>query len=230
MRSEQTYRRATAAAVAASCVMLVFGVTYRVMAARLTAVTSTTALDKDVLAGLPLQLGHWSGRDVALDGVLAERTDADAHINRQYTSRDGRESLHLYVACGTSTWKMTYHRPEICYPGAGWELAERRTTSLALGKGEVLPCTFFRFVRHGLEAEEVIILYYVIADGRYYSDFSLLDSRTRGVFSPLAYVAQVQIIASSGGAAVRSVEERLSDFALTSVEPLNELLERIERR
>ncbi|MBW1869140.1 MAG: hypothetical protein JRI73_07560, partial [Deltaproteobacteria bacterium] len=55
------------ATIAASSIMLSFGIGYRVLAARLAAPVDTIPLSPEALERLPLQLGDWTGREVPLD-------------------------------------------------------------------------------------------------------------------------------------------------------------------
>ena len=76
--------RMTVAAVAASLMMLVFGLVHHAMAARLMRSASTISIPPDMLRELPLQIAGWAGEDVPLDEAIVRRTDTDAHVNRRY--------------------------------------------------------------------------------------------------------------------------------------------------
>ena len=182
-------------------------------------------ISPETLEGLPVQIGGWTGREVPLDETIVERTDTDAHINRQYSRHDGRESVALYVASG-STWEMMFHRPEVCYPASGWTLIDGDALELPVHNGMTLPCSIFRFSRGELQTREVVVLYYCIADGLPYSNISLLRSRVWGALAAVDRFAQVQIVVSSGGILTTDAMIRtVSDFAVESASSIAQLLD-----
>jgi EpsI family protein len=228
-KNENPNRRPVIAAIVASVMMLALGLAFRAMVARLKVPVTVPPIVPEALEGFPVQIGNWTGQEVPLDEAIAEKTDADALISRQYSRKNGLDSVFLYVACGV-TWEMMFHRPEVCYPGNGWTLLDHSSMELPINNGMTLPCTIFRFSRGELDKQEMVVLYYVIADGRFYSDVSLLRSRVWGVFAIVDHIAQVQIIASSGGIPTPDSMKRIaSEFAIASASSIAELFQDIEQ-
>lgn len=218
------------AAIAATGIMLASGVAFNAMAARLGTRATALAIAPAVLASFPAQIGNWTGEEVPLDEAIAEKTDADAHISRRYTRDDTGESVYLYVACGVD-WEMMFHRPDVCYPANGWATVGRSARDLPLRDGAALPCSIFRFARGEFEAQEMIVLYYCIADGRLYNDVSLLRSRVWGVLGAVEHLVQVQIVPSSGGFSTGdSLITIASEFATDSAASIAELSRHIQER
>ena len=232
MTSDNLNRRpVVAAAITAGFLILIFGLTYRILAARLLTPVSKTPIDPAALDGLPLQIHDWTGQDVPLDEAIVRATGTDAHISRRYSRRNGLESVSLYVACGVNASKLMIHRPEICYIGAGLTLMNRRSVELPLNDGTRLPCSVLDFSRGGLNTNQVTTLYYFIVDGQCCGDISLLQSRAwwRGS-DTVAYVAQVQIVASSKETLTTdSIVRIVSDFAVDSASSIAELFEHIQK-
>jgi EpsI family protein len=223
MKSENSDRRPIVAAMAATVMMLVSGAAFHTLAARVRGSMTGLPIAPEVLEGFPMQIGDWTGQKVPLDETIVEKTDSDAYINRQYSRHNGRESVVFYLAYG-STWEMMYHRPEVCYPGNGWTLVDRSVMDLQVHNGMNLQCSIFRFSRSELETREVVVLYYCLADGRAYSNISLLRSRVWGVLAAVDHFAQVQIVASSRGALPPdAMIEIVSDFAVESASSIAEL-------
>jgi EpsI family protein len=191
---ESHLRPAIVAAVVASCLMLVFGLTYRVVAARLDAPIDTTPISPDALTRFPLQIGDWTGVDVPMDEAIARATDTDARLNRRYTRRGGFESLTFYIASGVRARDLMPHRPEVCYTGAGWTLTNRRLAELPLGDSTVLPCNIMQFSRGVLNAQTVVVLDYYLVNGQYCADVSLLRWKACLGSGRVRYVAQIQIV------------------------------------
>jgi EpsI family protein len=189
-------RRVIAAAVAASCLMLVFGLTYRVLAGRLAGPAATAPIDPATVGRFPMQIGEWTGQDVPIDEATVRATDTDAHINRRYTRPGAFESVTLYVACGVKARDLMPHRPEVCYTGNGWTLADKRSDELALSDGTKLPCNIMEFSRGGFSTQRIVVLDYYIVDGQYCSDVSLLRSKAWRGSGAVKYVAQVQVVTS----------------------------------
>jgi EpsI family protein len=205
--------------------MLVSGVAFHTLVARVGGSVTGLPIAPETLEGFPTQLGGWTGQDVPLDETIAEKTDADAHINRQYSRHNGRDSVRLYVAYG-GTWEMMLHRPEVCYPGSGWTLIDGDLLELPIDNGMRLPCSIFRFSQGELQTREMVVLYYCIADGRTYSNISLLRSRLWGALAAVDRFAQVQIVVSSGGVLTSDAMIGIvSDFAVESASSIAQLLE-----
>ena len=191
------YHRSAVAAVAASLMILLFGWACRMLAAQLGVPVTTTPIASNALGRFPMRITDWLGRDVPLDDAIVRRTDADALINRRY-SHDCTEAVSFYLACGTDTTELIRHRPEVCYPQAGWMPISRSTIELPLNGGAELPCTIFQFSRRGLDVERVTVLHYFIVHGQPCREVPLLlQSRIRRAFSLVDCVGQVQIVASS---------------------------------
>jgi EpsI family protein len=219
-------RPAIIAAVAAGFLMLIFGLGYRVLAARLAALVNTTPIPLATLERFPLQIGAWTGQDVPMDEAVVRATDTDAHISRRYSRHNGLESVSLYVACGVRARDLMTHRPEVCYTGSGWTLVDRHSMDLALSDGMTLPCSVFQFSRGALNTESVAVLDYYIVDGQYCRDVSLLRSKAWRGSGTVRYVAQVQIVAPikatlTADSATRTVRA----FAVESASSISQLFE-----
>jgi len=218
IESEERYRRPViAAAVAASVLMLVFGLAYRVLAARLEAPVDSTPISSAALARFPVQIGDWAGQEVPMDEEIVRATDTDAHLSRRYSRHGSLESVSFYVASGVKARDLMPHRPEVCYTGAGWTLTDRRSVELPVNDALKLPCNILQFSRGALNTQKVVILDYYLVDGQYCADVSLLRSKAWRGSGTVRYVAQVQI--GTPIAAVVNAEtaaRTVCDFAVES--------------
>ena len=206
-----------AAAVAASCLMLVFGLTYRVVAGRLEAPVDTPPISQEALARFPMQLGDWVGEDVPMDEAIVRATDTDAHLNRRYVRKGGLAAVSFYIASGVKARDLMPHRPEVCYTGAGWTLMDRRSVELPLGNSTKLPCNILQFSRGALNTQRVIVLDYYLVDGRYCADVSLLRSKAWRGSGTVRYVAQIQIVTPiSDTLSAEAATKAVGDFAVES--------------
>lgn len=216
MASANTYRRQIVAATAASSLMLIFGLTYRVLSAQLGApIRNKAPIDPAVLERFPAEIGGWTGQDVLLDEAIVRRTGTDAHINRRYSRRNGLESVCLYLACGVRARTLVGHRPEICYIAAGWTFQDSRSVEVPLSEGAKLPCSIFQFDRGRLDTIKMTVVNYFIVDGQYYGDVPALQSKAGRRLGTVDYVAQVQI-SSAENLAANSATELVTTFAVDS--------------
>ena len=73
------------------------------------------------VAGLPLQLGEWTGASAEIDPMLARAVGAISLIDRRYENDAGRRaSVHLATF---PTAEVTLpHPPDLCYTGGGWTI------------------------------------------------------------------------------------------------------------
>ena len=229
--SKPDRRRVMVAAVATSVLMLIYGLGYRVLAARLESPVNTTPISQETLDRLPMQIGDWTGQEVPLDVTVVRATDTDAHLSRRYLGHGAAENAWLYVACGVKARDLMPHRPEVCYTGAGWTLMDGRDMELSLDDGAKLPCNFMRFSRGLLSKEKVAVLYYYIVDGEYCGDVSLLRSKAWRGSGTVGYVAQVQVVTPIlSDLNADAATEIVSRFAAESALPIARLFERAEQK
>lgn len=208
MSNETNYRSVRIAAAVAGVLMLASGIVHRLLAARMAASTSAITIPADLLDGLPLRIGEWSGKDIPLNDAIVRQTDTDVHINRLYShSRLG--SASLYIGCGSRIRELMVHRPEVCYIGAGWTRTARHSRTVSLADGESLPCVIFEFSRGVLGVEKIGVLHYYIVDGQYCRDLSEWQHR----FWSIRYVTNVQIVVPSEGWGGDSAEDSVSGIA-----------------
>lgn len=208
-------RRATVAAAVAGGLMLLFGLGYRAVQAKMEAPVNTTPVSQDSLDRLPLEIGGWTGRDTPVDANIIEATDTDAHVSRQYVSNTGFGAVSLWIASGVRARDLMPHRPEVCYVGSGYTLVKREAPDLPLDDGGVLPCNAMQFSRGVLNSNRVFVLYYYLVDGQYCRDVS--EWRYRLLWTRIGYIAQVQVVVgiaetTPAEAAMRSA----GDFAVRS--------------
>lgn len=230
VNNKSSHKPVILAAITASVMMLVFGLTYRILQAQLMIPASKFPIDPSVLEEIPMQIGSWVGVTASIDDDVADRTNADALISRQYTNSDTSESVSLYIACGIKTSEIMAHHPMVCYPGNGWTFVDRCSTELPLNNSMKLPCNIFQFSRGKLEKEKATVLHYLIVDGSYLRDVSLAQTGLWRLTSKAYYVAQVHITSISRNARTTdSAKRKVIKFAEDSASTIDELFERIHK-
>lgn len=181
----------------AVALLLLSGIGYRETSAHLAQVSGTHHVPRGTLSVLSLTIGDWTGRDVPLDERVVKATDTDDHIHRVYQSPSGK-SVTLYLAMGVRMRDLMPHRPEVCYPSAGWIFERKRPVEPIMPNGAPRPVHLIRFRPGGLETGSLTILNYYVIDGRHCPDVSMLRSQSWRVGGAGRYAAQVQVAASSG--------------------------------
>ena len=225
--SNTARRRSIAiAAIAATFLMLIFSLVHHVLATRLEAPVNTITLSPAELERFPLQIGDWVGQNIPMDEAIVRRTDTDALINRRYSRSKASESVGFYIAYGVRARELMPHRPEVCYPGAGWTRTDRYFIDLPLSDGMQLPCRILQFSRGTLITEKVLVLNYYIVDGEYSGDVSLLRSKVWRGSGTVRYAVQVQIVTSvTNNMSADSAAKMLCDFAVESASSIFKLFE-----
>jgi hypothetical protein len=229
----QGRERVVIAAIAASFLMLIFGLTYRALAAGVSAPLSKTPIDPAALEPFPMQIADWTGEDIPLDEaeVIMGKIHAEASINRRYSRANGAKAVSLFIAAsGTTAGTLVGHLPEICNVMAGSTLTDQRSVELPLKDATKLPCSILQFSRsRPLDGEKKTVLYYYMADSRFYGKYSQLRWQVRRGPTMVHCIAQVQIVASSTNqGSADGTTALVSQFAADSASAVVEMFQRIE--
>jgi hypothetical protein len=73
------------------------------------------------LAAVPTALGDWKGQDEKLDDRQLTMAQVKAYVSRRYQHGTTGEKVTLLLVCGRPG-AMAVHTPDVCYPGAGFEM------------------------------------------------------------------------------------------------------------
>lgn len=133
------------------------------------------------LSEIPSQLGNW--RQKGSDTRFSEQTEsvlrASDYVMRDYIALDGR-GANLYVGYYASQRTgATYHSPQNCLPGSGWEMKSPELVRIETPNGKVF--TANRYIIQNGDYREVLIYWYQgrgRAVASEYSDkiYTVLDS------------------------------------------------------
>lgn len=102
------------------------------MEAAVAASIDATRFSPFKLSEMPGTLGPWVGKDEELDPFIARKTGSTDYIMRRYTNAQTGAVLELLMLYGPAA-DMGYHKPDACYPGAGYKL---------IGGGDLRPIGF----------------------------------------------------------------------------------------
>ena len=91
--------------------------------------TPRVSFDAD-LSALPMKIGVWEGKDLDLSEEVRAGLKADHILSRQYTHSKTGETIGFLVVYRKYGRREFAHRPELCYPAAGWEIVQKTYTTL----------------------------------------------------------------------------------------------------
>jgi EpsI family protein len=213
------------AVLAAVTLLLAFHAGYRLLAEQLARPAGSAPLPAGTLGQLPQRIGDWVGHDVPLSEAIVAATATDDHLCRTYQRYAGTETITLYIAYGIKGRDLMPHRPEVCYPDAGWTQSSSQRMKVPLEDGTMLECTIYEFTRAGLVSQTIHVLNYFLVDGHYSPDVSLLRSRLWRGAGGLHYMAQVQVTCTGGAMLNRQAAQRaIQAFATDSAAAIRNLL------
>lgn len=73
------------------------------------------------LKDLPMDVGSWKGEVASLDPEIVKATGATDLITRRYVDQKTGAAIEAIVLYGPAA-EISLHRPEVCYPNAGFDL------------------------------------------------------------------------------------------------------------
>ncbi len=119
--------------------------------------------DEPQVARLPMQIGDWAGRDLAIDEFAYEILETKNLILREYSR--GNDKVYVYIIYSTDNRKVS-HPPEVCFEGGGITVTEKEKFTLELADGRTANANSLKVEKDGL----VNIVYYLYKAGGYYTD------------------------------------------------------------
>jgi EpsI family protein len=209
--------------------LLISGVGYRALAAHLERGPDAPAIAPGTLSRLPLQIGDWEGVEAPIDESIVRAADVDDYVNRRYTLRSNKHNVGLWVAFGVRARDLVPHRPEVCYPGAGWTLRDAETVVLQPDAAAApLRARILSFQPGGMDQRPQVVLNYYIVDGETCEDVSLLRSKAWRGQASIGYMAQVQITCRTNPARPTDAPaDAVRRFAVESFAPLRAMLHEV---
>ena len=225
VNNDRSSKPEAVAIVLAATLLLSAGAGYRSLAAKLERTDERPAILAGTLQQLPTEIGTWVGADQELDETLIKRADVDDHLMRVYRRSADQSTVGLWIAYGARARDLMPHRPEVCYPGAGWTMQGQEIVEIE-GAGDVVRARLLTFASSGQDARPLKVLTYYIIDGRTCEDASLLRSKAWRGQSSMRYMTQIQISCRVSTLSTKSPDKTLLGFAAESFMPILNLLER----
>lgn len=89
------------------------------------------------LDSLPKTIGAWKGRDLPIEKSIRDIMNADKLLSRVYVGPNPDYPVTIWIVYRKFGRREFAHRPEMCYPAAGWEITRKRYITLPYGGREV---------------------------------------------------------------------------------------------
>jgi len=171
--------RASGAMIVSALLMVGASLAWQAMPDR----SGTNIVQRESLALFPRRLGDWqqSGPDRQLGPAIQQVLGADDYLSRTYANPDAPATVEFFTAWYDNQSRGGVHSPEICLPGAGWEIAwlERSDLTENMGwdtpfkvnraviqKGETRMMVYYWFDQKGRKiAWDIAAKYWLMVDG-----------------------------------------------------------------
>jgi exosortase D (VPLPA-CTERM-specific) len=177
---------------------------------------------RDPFALFPLAIDGWEGTPAALEPAVEVTLGADDYVSAFYRRPGESEGVDLFLSYYASqTEGSAIHSPEVCLPGAGWEVAAIRPLRVDLPGTPFGSFTLNRVViQKGLEKQ--LVWYWFEGRGRHMTnDFAakfhtVADSMTRGRTDG----GLVRLITPIGEGGEAAADARLERFLAAGIDRL----------
>ena len=119
---------------------------------------------------IPMTVGNWqSAGDVEIDPVTMDQIKADTYVQRRYVNPQGKavDILLVYRRYGRREFA---HRPELCFPAAGYSITTKDRTTLPYG-GRDAEAVHLNVDGSRLAAPNTTIAYFFASGKRTECDF-----------------------------------------------------------
>lgn len=233
VNNKSSHKPVVLASITTTVLMLIFGLTYRILEARLLTPLSNIPINSTALDEFPLQIHDWTGQDCPINEaeIIMDKICAEACINRLYLCNDKRSVLLFIAASGVTEGTMVGHAPEICNVVNGYQLVNQSYMDLTIDNVSNLSCKILRFERdRSFGSEKKVVLYYYMADGQFCGTRSQLRRQVRLGSKMINCIGQVQIAASTKETVgIDSTIKIVSDFAVESAPMIAELFKSIQK-
>lgn len=115
------------------------------------------------LSAIPTEAGDWKlVRDIELDENTMKQMLADSFVQRHYVNEKLRQEVVLLAVYRRYGRREFAHRPELCFPAAGYQINKNENTTLFWGGREV-PSKYITAFGQGMPETTIT---YIFASGK----------------------------------------------------------------
>jgi hypothetical protein len=196
IRVKRLYIRITAGVFTGIFLILAGGLFYQKSAAMMGRYFEEGVSLPVALEEFPMEFEQWQGKAVPISETVLEVAGNDDFLSRTYVNQATGSWFTVFVGFSGHPRTMLGHRPEVCYPSAGWISQETEQGSFITSSGRVVDCLIHEFLAPDGFSEIVVLNYYIV-NGQITNDEDLFMGfgwRLPNFSGDIArYVAQVQI-------------------------------------
>jgi exosortase len=156
---------------------------------------------------VPMTIGNWKGRPATVDRRAMLAAGLDGFFLRSYEKETTGNGLTLLLVCGRPG-PVSVHTPEICYPGAGYEMVQARPAGIRIGNelgGDFVMADFER--RETIPADRLKIYWAWNASGTW----TVPDS-PRIALAPYPVVYKMYLISAVNKERKMGTDHEMTDF------------------
>jgi EpsI family protein len=121
----------------------------------------TAVLFSPDLEAFPTIIASWTGRDLEIVSEVRNALNADTVLSRAYWNTDYGSTAGLLVVYRKYGRRDFIHRPEACYPAAGWKIVETGHTTVPYGGRNI---DAVKVIAEKDEMREIIVYWFASAD------------------------------------------------------------------
>lgn len=192
----------------------------------LTPARAAVEVDRDPFTLFPRELSGWSGVSTTLEPGIESVLGADDYLAAFYRHPDEAAGVDLFLSYYTSqTEGNSIHSPEVCLPGAGWEVAQIQPVEVLLADSRIGAISLNRaIIQKGLERQ--LVYYWFEGRGRQMTNdfaakfYTLADSLTMGRSDG----GLVRVITPIGPDGEAAADDRLQRFLVATADRLDRFL------
>ncbi len=140
-------------------------------------------VERKDLSGIPSKLGEWNqkGGDIKFSEQTESVLKTSDYVMRDYVKNGRRANLYIGYYASQKTG-ATYHSPQNCLPGSGWQMRSPGLVTIPLSGGKTFEAN--RYIIENGKYKEVMIYWYqgrgrTVASEYYDKIYTVFDSVSR---------------------------------------------------
>ncbi|MEL7026591.1 MAG: VPLPA-CTERM-specific exosortase XrtD [Pseudomonadota bacterium] len=132
------------------------------------------AVEREDFERFPTRMGEWRqiGRPRVLEDAVIQSLGADDYHMVDFASANAAANVNLFMAWYNDQSQGGVHSPEICLPGAGWEIAWLERTDLSAEMNSATPFNINRAIIQRGETRMMVFYWFEQKGRRIAWDFS----------------------------------------------------------
>lgn len=175
------------------------------------------------LSTLPLNLGKFHGRSLAIDDYVSKVLGATEMLSRVYVGPEGREVSIFVTYHGKQTREYHPHSPKLCMPGSGWVPAGTEPHTIQIADGVEISAARAVYAKN--QDRQVVLYWYQTSNRSVGNEYlQKISMVTDGILRHRTDVAFIRLSTNVDRESTSAAEKRLEEFVKLFVPVLNLVL------